>query len=51
VLFLPPPTEKLSSLAKIVGLSIAVASVALLIYQQARQKDGSEQKKLNTQYP
>lgn len=51
VLFLPPPTEKLSSLAKIVGLSIAVASVALLIYQQARHKNGSEPKRLNTQYP
>lgn len=51
VLFLPPPTEKLSSLAKIVGLSIAVASVALLIYQQARHKNGSERKRLNTQYP
>jgi glyoxylase-like metal-dependent hydrolase (beta-lactamase superfamily II) len=51
VLFLPPPTEKLSSLAKIVGLSLAVASVALLIYQQVRHKDGNETKKLNTQYP
>lgn len=42
VLFLPPPTEKMNRLAKILGISIAVASVALLIYQQTRQKNGSE---------
>ncbi|HEX8037987.1 MAG TPA: MBL fold metallo-hydrolase [Chryseosolibacter sp.] len=38
VLYLPPATERMAKLAKILGLSIAVASVALLIYQQTRQK-------------
>jgi glyoxylase-like metal-dependent hydrolase (beta-lactamase superfamily II) len=38
VLYLPPPTEKMTRLAKILGISIAVASVGLLIYQQTRQK-------------
>jgi glyoxylase-like metal-dependent hydrolase (beta-lactamase superfamily II) len=39
VLYLPPPTEKMTSLAKILGLTIAVASVALLIYKQNRRRD------------
>jgi glyoxylase-like metal-dependent hydrolase (beta-lactamase superfamily II) len=38
VLFLPPPTQKMSNLARIIGLSIAAASIALLVYQQRRQK-------------
>lgn len=38
VLFIPPATEKMSRLAKVLGLSIAVASVALLIYQQTKSK-------------
>ncbi|MEX2232246.1 MAG: MBL fold metallo-hydrolase [Cyclobacteriaceae bacterium] len=52
VLFLPPPTEKMSKLARILGLSIALASVALLIYQQTRQKKTAvaDVKKLNKQY-
>ena len=41
VLFLPPPTEKMSRLAKVLGISIAVASVALLIYQQSRARKAS----------
>ena len=52
VLFLPPPTEKLTSLAKVLGLSIALASVALLIYQQTHQRKTSSdgvQKKLGVQ--
>src|SRR5690606_17232966 len=38
VMYLPPPTEKLNRLAKVLGISIAIASVALIIYQQSRQK-------------
>lgn len=40
VVYLPPPTNRMNRLAKVVGISIAVASVALLIYQQSRQKHG-----------
>lgn len=53
VLYLPPPTERMSGLAKILGLSIAVASIALLIYQQTRQRknvSGSVPKELKAQY-
>lgn len=53
VLFLPPPTEKMTRLAKVLGLSIAVASIALLIYQQTREKKGplgEQPKKLDVQY-
>ena len=53
VLFLPPPTEKMSRLAKVLGISIAVASVALLIYQQTRSRKASLNgvgKHLNLQY-
>ena len=52
VLFLPPPTEKMSKLARILGISIALASVALLIYKQTRQKKTpvTDVKKLNMQY-
>lgn len=41
VLFLPPPTEKMTRLAKVLGFSIAIASVALIIYQQTRNKKHS----------
>lgn len=42
VMYLPPGTERMARLAKILGLSIAVASVALLIYKQTRQKKISQ---------
>lgn len=38
VLFLPPPTEKMTRLAKVLGFSIAAVSLALIIYQQRRSK-------------
>lgn len=38
VMYVPPSTEKMSRLAKLLGLSIAAASIALLIYQQTRTK-------------
>lgn len=53
VLYLPPPTERMSGLAKILGLSIAVASIALLVYQRTRQRknaSGSVPKELHAQY-
>ncbi|MEO5601405.1 MAG: MBL fold metallo-hydrolase [Cyclobacteriaceae bacterium] len=54
VLYLPPATEKMTSLAKILGISIAIASIGLLIYQQTRQKKQSPKKdltkSLNYQY-
>lgn len=53
VLFLPPPTEKMTRLAKVLGITLAVASVALLIYRQTRSRrislNGVESK-LNMQY-
>lgn len=39
VLFLPPPSEKMTRVARILGLSIAIASIALLVYQQNRRKE------------
>ena len=44
VLFLPPATERMTNLAKILGISIAVATVALLIYQQTRARKTPEPK-------
>lgn len=41
VMFLPPATEKMTRLAKVLGISIALASIALLIYQQTRNKRAS----------
>lgn len=38
VLFLPPVTEKMTRLAKILGISIAVASVGLMLYKQSQKK-------------
>lgn len=38
VMFLPPATENMTSLAKILGISLAVASLALIIYQKTRDK-------------
>ncbi len=40
VLFVPPPTGRLNQIARVVGIAVAVASVALLVYQQNRQKKG-----------
>jgi hypothetical protein len=37
-MYLPPPTEKLNRLAKVLGISIAIASAALIIYQQSRHR-------------
>lgn len=53
VLFLPPPTEKMARLAKVLGITIALASLALLIYQQKRSRRASlngVESKLNLQY-
>lgn len=41
VLYLPPPTEKISKLAKVLGISLAVASIALIIYQRSRHRHAS----------
>lgn len=38
VLYLPPATERMTHLAKVLGISLAVASIALIVYQQTRQK-------------
>ncbi|HYC85343.1 MAG TPA: MBL fold metallo-hydrolase [Chryseosolibacter sp.] len=38
VVFLPPATEKLSTVIKVLGVALAVASVALVIYQQTKKK-------------
>lgn len=38
VLYLPPSAQTVSSAVKVVGISLAVLSVGLLLYQQARKK-------------
>ena len=53
VMYLPPATEKMNRLAKVLGISIAVASLALIIYQQTRKKGTSQNgvaKALDLQY-
>jgi glyoxylase-like metal-dependent hydrolase (beta-lactamase superfamily II) len=52
VLYLPPPNEKMTRLAKILGLSLAAASIALILYQQNRRKSGADEpsKQLKAQY-
>ena len=57
VMYLPPSTEKMSRLAKVLGLSIAAASIALLIYQQTRsrrrtmeRKEAPQEETLEVQY-
>lgn len=53
VIFLPPVTEKMTSLAKILGLSLAVVSLALIIYRQTRHKKthmNGAPKKLDVRY-
>jgi hypothetical protein len=52
-MYLPPATEKMSRLAKVLGISIAVASIALIVYQQSRNRRGAVHhvsKKLDVQY-
>lgn len=44
VVFLPPVTEKTNQMVKVLGLSIAVASIALIIYQQTRSKRATASK-------
>lgn len=56
VMYLPPATEKMSRLAKVLGLSIAAASIAFIIYQQTRnrrravQREETPQEALEVQY-
>lgn len=50
VMYLPPPTENLNRLAKVLGISLAIASVALIIYQQSRQRRNGIAAKLEPQY-
>jgi glyoxylase-like metal-dependent hydrolase (beta-lactamase superfamily II) len=40
VMYIPPATEKMTRLAKVLGISLAVASIALIIYQQTRTRKG-----------
>lgn len=40
VMYVPPPTEKMTRMARLLGISIAVVSVALIIYQQTRNRHG-----------
>lgn len=53
VLYLPPATEKMNQVAKVLGISIAIASIALIIYKRTRGRkvnlNGSV-KKLEVQY-
>jgi hypothetical protein len=38
VMYLPPATEKISAVVKVLGVTLAIASIGLLIYQQLKQK-------------
>lgn len=38
VQFLPPATEKLTAVIKVLGVTLAIASVALIIFQQTQKK-------------
>jgi glyoxylase-like metal-dependent hydrolase (beta-lactamase superfamily II) len=42
VVYLPPATEKMNTVVRVVGVTLAIASIALLIYQQSRKKKESE---------
>ena len=45
VLFLPPAVDnKLSAIVKVLGVTLAIASIALLIYQQTKKKKAPEVK-------
>lgn len=56
VMYLPPSTEKMSRMAKTLGLSIAAASIALLVYQQTKtrrrplKRDDSGEETVEVQY-
>ncbi len=50
IVYLPPATERMTRLAKIIGLSIAFASVALLIYQQTHRPIKEVADKLKLQH-
>lgn len=38
VMYLPPATEKMTRLAKVLGITLAIASIALIVYQQNRNR-------------
>lgn len=38
VMFFPPATDKISTVVKVMGVTIAIATVALLIFQQTKKK-------------
>jgi glyoxylase-like metal-dependent hydrolase (beta-lactamase superfamily II) len=46
VVYLPPSTEKLSTVIKAIGVTLAIASVALVIYQQTIKKKEPSSRKL-----
>jgi glyoxylase-like metal-dependent hydrolase (beta-lactamase superfamily II) len=53
VLYLPPVTEKMKRVARVLGISLALASVALLVYRQTRHRSPSVNgvaKKMDLQY-
>ncbi len=53
VVYLPPPTERMRRMVRILGAAIAVASIALLIYRgrSARMKIPGDRRKLNGVHP
>jgi glyoxylase-like metal-dependent hydrolase (beta-lactamase superfamily II) len=52
VLYLPPPNEKMTRLASILGLSLAAVSIAWILYQQNKRKSAVDEpvKQLKSQY-
>jgi glyoxylase-like metal-dependent hydrolase (beta-lactamase superfamily II) len=46
VQFLPPATEKYTAVLKVLGVTLAIASVALLIYKQTQKKPKGAKEKL-----
>jgi glyoxylase-like metal-dependent hydrolase (beta-lactamase superfamily II) len=44
VMYLPPATDKLSAIVKVLGVTLAIASVGFLIYKQVTKKKSPERK-------
>lgn len=53
VMYLPPPTESMRRMVRILGAALAVASVALIIYRgrSARMRTRSDRRQLNGVHP
>lgn len=48
VMYLPPPTERMATLTKVIGLSVAALSIGFLIYRQTRSNRTAEPERIRT---